>query len=302
MPTSFESMTNGRTAATGMLLLGSLLAGCSSAPGTHLNAGQFESPHAFTMTAAMLGEPAVSAVFTVQGRLEDAGGPVTDNIPVIALYRETEAAGGEVVFETPVLPLVVQDGLFTVELPLLEAEELAFAPDLEVVFIDAVTEVPIGAPIALRFTPRAWAAEFARFADTAASAGTAASVTTAASANSASFATSAAVADALSDQQTIEPVLAAGFSNYGFTYDGLRATRVGNMVFLSGTVRSDTGSTGVFATLPPSMHPLGRHTFNVISGNSTTRVDVRDNGSLFLVNPPNNDWFSVSGIAYPVAP
>ena len=149
------------------------------------------------------------------------------------------------------------------------------------------------------FTPRAWSAQYASRAGEAESAGTASF------ASSAGSAQSAAVAGTLAGSSTIELQLVNGYTNYGNTYDVARATRVGNMVYLSGLGdESGVFSGSVFAELPEEFRPIGRHLFIVPNSifNSQIRVDVLPSGSITRITGGGLDWFSLTGISYPVAP
>lgn len=275
-------------------------AGCASsglAQGPRVTPTQAFSDSRAVITAAMLGGPALSPIFTVQGLLEDASGPVNTTMQVYALIRETPEAGGEVIFETERTPMVVVDGLFTIELELPDPEDLAMAGDLVVDLRNLDDDLPVAGPLPMRFAPRAWAAQYAR------QAGSASSATTAVNAISANSANTAAVANALTNDQTASISLVNGFENYLFSYDIAQATRVGNMVFLSGLVDTDNATSSIFATLPANMRPAGRHIFSASANGQYIRVDVLASGQMTLVSPlPAVGWFSLSGMAFPVAP
>lgn len=279
------------------VVTGAALSGCATrqAGPTTPNTGPIAGDR-MVITAAVFGGPALSPIFTIQGVLADGAGPVNGSIPVYALIRETEAAGGEVIFETPETVLVADEGLFALELTLPDPEDLANAGDLIVELYNASDDTKVGAPLPMRFTPRAWTAEFARTAESAGSA------LAANSANTANFANSAAVADTLSNDRSIGLDYSAGYENYGFGYDDARATRVGNIVFLSGLVEMTGGGGGVIAILPADMRPIGRHIFSASSNGQYVRVDVLADGRVQLLTPPQVGWFSLTGLSFPVAP
>jgi hypothetical protein len=282
------------------VLTGASLSGCATQR-SHLSgtvasatdAGALPGDGA-VITAAVFGSLEPSPVFTVQGLLEIKGEPVTDSLVVIAVIDDVSA--NTVIFESEPLTLEVVDGRFTRTINLPEAQEIAGAGDLAVSFIDAKSGQPVGGALPITFAPRAWAAQYAAQAGTASTAGSASS------AGTANFATTAGTAAALTNDSSVLLELEPGYGNYGAGYDQLRATRVGNMVFLSGLPQTLGAGIGTFATLPEGMRPSGRHIFSASSNGQYVRVDVLADGRISLLTMPQVGWFSVTGLSFPVAP
>lgn len=286
-------------AAVSALSLVGLLSGCASQQTIGTGDTEPSDLHAagdgYVITAAMFGDPALNPVFTVQGLLEIKGEPVTADITVVALI--TDVSIEDVIFETKPFVLNAVEGRFTENVPLPEPQTFVESGDLAVSFIDAATGDPVGGLIPMTFAPRAWAAQYA------ATAGDAGFAAEAGFASQAGNAQTANVAGSLAGNTTFDLQLINGYDNYGNTYDTAKATRIGNMVFLSGLVSEPGGST-LFAELPVGFRPAARHLFwvpNSLNANQI-RVDVLPDGRLLRITGGSLDWFSLSGIAFPVAP
>lgn len=244
------------------------VAGCSAVAGRGVAGG--EGTPVVRSPVVLLDVRGATPDFTVQGVLHDAGGPVTDTIPVIATIEEV--GSGSTLWTSPILALVAQDGLFRVDVPLPDAAGLAAAGDLQVVFEDAGTMTPIGGPLAMTFSPRAWAAEYAK---------------------------TAGVAAAIEGDETVDLAPEPGWSNYGSGYSPIRATRVGKMIHLSGLVAGSNYS--AIATLPPGFRPSERNMCAGMSQNNLVRIDVFTDGRIYFTTGTSVGFISLNGISFPAA-
>lgn len=274
----------------------------------------------------------VPGVFVYQGVLTDSNGdPATGMIDLTFTLQSN--------LPQPVTHSMIQHtvepdefGRFQVDIPLADPMVMINSEDLLIDCRENGAMNPI-AVVPVQHTPRAWTAEhartsvlaveaaFAEFAETAQDANfaleafTAQSATNAENANNANNATnatnaqtavSAQTADALTNDNTVTLSLNAPFSVYGNGYEAPEATRVGNVVHLSGLVDVDaTINNTAMTTLPVGMWPTGRIILSVntqstlYQGAPPRRFDVLPNGQIFLFQQINeNDWFSLDGLSF----
>ena len=97
------------------------------------------------------------------------------------------------------------------------------------------------------------------------------------------------------DTAWIAPTLLNGWVNYGAPNQVAGYRKVGDLVFLRGTVKSGTVGTGtpVF-TLPAGYRPPVQYARAVPSNNALGRVDVYVNGNV-VVNFGSNLWVALDG-------
>ena len=270
-----------------LAVAGFSIAACVGSPGARSPGAlaPIENPDVH-VAAAVFGGLSATPEFTLQGVLTDTNGPVTGTLSVVARIEE---AGSGTLFTSPAFNLEVTDGLFAATIPLPSAALVAGAGDLVVQLTDADLSVPVGGPIPMTFAPRAWGAEFARMADAANFANDAAS---------AGHALTADEAQSLAGSGSIMLTPENGYSNYGSGYAPAQATKVGDMVYLSGLLSGSQLSVAM-ATLPPEYRPAARHIFSVNQHTSTARVDVLADGRIVTVTGNSLSWIPLDGICFP---
>ena len=253
-------------------------------------------------------------LFVYQGVLTDTNGvPATGSID---LYFKIQSTIPNPIthWEGRIFVYPDNQGRFQVDLPLTDPVTMITFEDLlidcrENGAIDPIAVVPV------QYAPRAWTSVHARTADEAGtalfataadSAATATDAENAINAQNAQFAQSADVADALTLDNRVVLSLNAPFSAYGSGYDAPTATRVGNVVYLTGLVDVSTPiNTSTIATLPSGMIPQGRsiHGVNTLhtlyNGEGPVRIDVLNNGDIVLIQQLDaGEWFSLNGCSF----
>jgi len=203
--------------------------------------------------------------FTYQGVLTDLGGqPVVGPVSLrFELWGDPIGGGARTVLTgTTVADLMPDEGgRFTVEVGLPSGDSMKYFEEFGLRVVDLSDSSPIGDEIVINPTPYAWLSSFARSADR--------------------LAEDQSHIIALSDQFSPSP--AGGRAPY--------ATRVGNMVYLSGVMRNDFANPNgsIIGTLPVGMRPastelLAVHVFlSDISGNAG--LVVTPSGQMSLISP-----------------
>lgn len=264
-----------------------------------------DAPKSLNLTQShiAMGVLGVSETYTFQGELEMNGQPLVGAVPLEVRIED----GNENILNGSEASLTVvcdDQGRFTADFPLPLPPELVddFTPLIILTLGEEGVELE---PIPMNWAPRAWSANFAGTALTAVNA------ISATNATSAGFANNAASADALSDVEEVDlaPFYSTGWSDYGNSYQGARATRRGNMVFLEGLVENDGTPNVVILTLPESLRPAARHTamsygidtFPGGGAGPVYRIDILDDGRVTLISSNYlEDWVSLQGIAFRV--
>ncbi len=156
------------------------------------------------------------------------------------IVRLLDANTGETIRSFAVDDVVAADGLFTVEVPLPDTEALLAAGPITAQ-INSRDFGDIGGAITVGYTPRAWTAQraaSAQLADTALKA---------------DFAETAGTADAISNTERITLVPEPPFSG-----GAVIASRVGDLVYLSGSITVSPDSSfisEIVPTLPDGFRP-----------------------------------------------
>ncbi|MCB9766391.1 MAG: hypothetical protein H6739_41835 [Alphaproteobacteria bacterium] len=97
--------------------------------------------------------------------------------------------------------------------------------------------------------------------------------------------------------------LSGNTTNYGGDYGNAAYVKVGDVVYVSGLIRSTNNQWGHVATLPEGCRPTRRLIFNLNNHESTARVDVLPNGQIHYVASPgglDHNWLSLTGISFSV--
>jgi len=177
--------------------------------------------------------------FTVQGVLVPVGGGPSPTVLNIEAIVMDDTSGSEMLTSqhegTP-----IESGRFTIEIPLPDTDALLGAEEVSVHLLDADTRNPLGLPIPVRHTPRAWTAELARDAYSALQA------------NNALHANSAA---GLDDDASAPVLLQNGWDNYIDPGTPPTVYRSGGFVHLTGTLEHANNSEGTVMILPEGFRP-----------------------------------------------
>tara|TARA_R110002072_G_scaffold42064_22_gene119121 strand:- start:456 stop:1241 length:786 start_codon:yes stop_codon:yes gene_type:complete len=210
--------------------------------------------------------------FTYQGVLTDLGGQPVEGPVSLRFELLGDPIGGgarTVLTGTTVADLMPDEGgRFTVEVGLPFGDSMKHFEDFGLRVIDLSDSSPIGDEIVINPTPYAWLSEFARTADR--------------------LAEDQSHTIVLSDQ--FSPSLGGGRTPY--------ATRVGNMVYLSGAMRNDFAnpSGSVVGTLPVGMRPASSEILAIHvaiateSGNAG--LIVTSSGQMSLISPSYSEGFT----------
>ena len=244
--------------------------------------------------------------FSFQFVLKDNGAPVQGPVSFkIDLVDDQDSVLTTTILEgqSP-----AEGGRFDLMVQLPQDPDELLAPDFVAVrvFIDG-SEFPLAPDMEVKYSPMAWAAERARtaeFADSASSASFASSAGTASNATNAVNADFADEAGQLTGDMTVNlvPNTTDGWSNYGFGYEDIKATRVGGMVFLSGLADGPNSGLSIITTLPEGFRPSARHIVYVDSQISPLRLDVLPDGRIFQQLGQHQGFVSLTGISFPAAP
>lgn len=259
-----------RRQAPALLLLPAILPACTAPPPAHTDRAGDAQP--ILLTAVMRGDPNPQPAFTLQGLLTTQAGPA--NAPISASVAIRNADTNDILQVTENLTLTPTNGRFTLTLPLpstaQSASQLAGTDNIEITMFDDSGD-PIGQPIPLTFTPRAWAARYAA---------------------------------ELTNSATTELALQPNWIEYGGGYANPTATRAGNLVHLSGLAQYLSGNpTGqTLAILPAPYRPAARHIFNQNADSNVTRVDILPSGHITVITGTSTSWVPLDGITYPAAP
>lgn len=253
-------------------------------------------------------------VFVYQGVLTDSNGDPASGLIDLFFTLESTMPTPEIHSQVRYFVNPDEYGRFQVEIPLADPAVMITFEDLlidcrETGAMDPIATVPV------RFNPRAWTAQHSKTSDTADEANFALEALTAQSATdadnaqnaqNAQNAVSAQTADALTNDITVTLTLNTPFSVYGNGYDAPKATRVGNVVHLSGLVDVDeTTNSSIIAMLPVGMWPSERIILSVntqstlYNGTPPRRIDVLNNGQVILLQQLNSgQWFSLNGLSF----
>jgi len=216
--------------------------------------------------------------FTIQGRLTENDQLVNTTIDLVTVALTDTTTGG-LINGVAVDDIVVTDGLFTVEVPLPDTEDLLAAGPVTAQ-INSRTLGDIGGPITVGYTPRAWTAFRAASAQHADTAATAIS------------ADSALVADGIADSEKVSLTPDAPFSGF------ITASRIGDLVYLNCTLSLNVQSsitTEIVAVLPEEFRPSIPYTF---IGTPTASFGTSALSTTFSVAPDGNvlvSYFTSAG-------
>ncbi len=102
--------------------------------------------------------------------------------------------------------------------------------------------------------------------------------------------------------ETVDLTLLNGWVAYSAGFDTPRATRIGNVVTLSGLIKNGTIGT-VCAQLPAGWRPPAISLSATMNSNNTTvgRIDTYPDGSIYIITASSNSWVSLTGISFYVA-
>ncbi|MEM1185156.1 MAG: hypothetical protein AAGI53_09165 [Planctomycetota bacterium] len=214
------------------------------------------------LSAAILTQQGQDPTFTLQGRLVEDDQPVNRTFRGI-IVTLTDASTAQTIDAFNFDFLEVVDGLFTIEIPLPDTEVL-LASGPVTAQISVGNTADIGGPISLNYAPRAW---------------------TAVRASSAQHADTATTAVALSDAEKLLITPDAPFNGI------IIANRIGDLVFLTGTISftiSSTVTTETIAVLPEHLRPqfpqgfIGAPTFGLGTSAVSTSFTVTPDGDIVL--------------------
>ena len=95
-----------------------------------------------------------------------------------------------------------------------------------------------------------------------------------------------------------------GFRNYGGSWAPGSYTVAGNVLHLSGLVRTNgrVPPNTVIDVLPKKYWPAGRKIFTTNSHSETARVDITEKGEILCVSGSRHAWVSLGGISYSLNP
>lgn len=91
--------------------------------------------------------------------------------------------------------------------------------------------------------------------------------------------------------------LESGWVAYGAAHQGPQYKKVGDLVFLRGTVKRTSGSGGVIATLPSGHRPLAYTPVTVSSNGAFGGIDIANTGAMFFAAGDVNN-ISLNGIVF----
>jgi hypothetical protein len=187
-------------------------------------------------------------------------------------------------------------GRIQVDLPLPDASTMSIWTDFFLTIRDPMTLVPIIDELPLANAPLAWISQHARSSDTSVFA------------QNAIFADLAQEADSLTNDDTVELTLTSDFDPAPIGGQPPNATRLGNMVFLSGAFRNNVNNPNgvILATLPPNMRPSETHilalhvSLSTTSGNAA--VTITTDGTIRILSSAYTPGFAffLNGVYFTV--
>jgi hypothetical protein len=93
--------------------------------------------------------------------------------------------------------------------------------------------------------------------------------------------------------------LAKEWTNFGAPYRAASFAKSGNVVHLSGLIKTSGKAWGKIATLPPGFRPPDRLIFNVDTHGQSSRIDVLPDGQvIWICGKTSSGWMSLSGIHF----
>lgn len=105
--------------------------------------------------------------------------------------------------------------------------------------------------------------------------------------------------DILSAEAVKTPTFTNGWSNYSYDYDSAGYYKDKDRVFLQGVIRGGSVGSSAF-TLPTGYRPTKRKMFIVISNNYIGRVDILNNGNVYIDSMCSNSYVSLDNISFRV--
>lgn len=264
-------------------------------------------PYPYAVVAAVYQDsgPPDSPTFTFQGVFSDPQtGKLIDGPPSFRIGIGDGPAETDRILSLSEVSPTYEDGRFTAEVELLDALSMIDLDDPHIVILSAGSDdTPLIPRLPIRYTPYAWTAEYARDAGFARNA---ADADRAHSADTAFFATEAGTAetaDNLTSSSVLIPITGDNWTN---TDVPIRATRRGDLVYLSGQARRGFPASSTFAELPAGFRPATGKLLTTSYASNTqpygVQVIVFPDGRIKLQNSVNLGTLSLDGLVFEVAP
>ncbi len=309
-----------------LLAAGCATSGLARSPGVGNEPVTEARPEAreFVISAAVFAGPAAVPSSTFQGVFSDplSGEPIDGPATIRIGIAEGPLDSDPILSLTDVSPQYTS-GRFTADIPLLPPEEMLLIEDPHICVLSADgNDTPLIPRLPIRHAPYAWAAEFAQGADTARFADSAESALFAQNASTAVLASQADSANSAISAQTAETAESAFFAEEASRIAGSfivdltpgvlwtasatrppRATRIGDLVFLSGAF--EDGPNFPFSQileLPANLRPAYPREVIALTTDAMNRLEIRVDGNVLISDFSGNGLLSLDGIVYSVAP
>ena len=92
--------------------------------------------------------------------------------------------------------------------------------------------------------------------------------------------------------------LNSGWSLYGSAFSDAKAFKIGRVVYLKGLLIGPNSDFTIIGVLPQGFRPNGQRIFSVSQDSQVARIDIRENGDIFLVRGKINSWIALDGIQF----
>lgn len=101
----------------------------------------------------------------------------------------------------------------------------------------------------------------------------------------------------ISPQEWIGVTFENSWVNWGSPYNECQYRTVGRDVEIRGKVKTGLVATVIF-TLPEDLRPVNYYLIDIISGGTIGRIDIRTDGSIYVVAGSGASYLSLDGIRF----